>query len=57
MIPGQGSMLSELIISNLDKLKVLECGRNQLTSLDIRNNLELETLNLDSIPSLQEVCV
>ena len=38
-------------------LDTLNCGRNQLTSLDVSNNTLLDQLYLRDMPSLFEVCV
>jgi Leucine-rich repeat (LRR) protein len=53
----QGNQLTSVDVSNNFALVRLDCGGNQLTSLDISNNSDLGEIRIDSMPSLNKVCV
>lgn len=51
------NQLINLDISNNNALVDLMCGINQLTSLDLSNNTSLSYIELNDMPSLEQVCV
>lgn len=52
-----GNLLTELDVSHNPGLKYLVCGSNQISSLNISVNTLLESIGLDNMPTLVDVCV